>query len=78
VAVLFAAAVLLSACGMRTREQAPVNLAGFPPGYRDGYADGCHSATHLLERQDHKRFAQDRQYAAGWKDGLDVCRRKRK
>lgn len=53
-----------------------VNLAGFPPAFREGYADGCDSAKVFIERRDDKRYAEDRQYAAGWRDGFDICRRK--
>jgi hypothetical protein len=52
----------------------PVNLAGFPPAFREGHADGCRSARGRQVR-DEKRYAADRQYAAGWRDGLDTCRR---
>ena len=54
---------------------APVNLAGFPPAFREGYGDGCASAGGR-ERKDVKRFEADRQYASGWRDGLDACRRR--
>ena len=53
-----------------------VNLAGFPPSFKDGYGDGCQSARALVgSRRDEKRFASDRQYASGWRDGFDACNR---
>jgi hypothetical protein len=55
-----------------------VNLTGFPPAFRDGYAAGCDSARRGTTQRDEKRFAQDRQYAAGWRDGLDACGKPRK
>jgi len=55
---------------------AKINLNGFPPAFRDGYADGCHSAKPLaLKRRDESRFLKDPQYASGWRDGYDICRR---
>jgi len=52
-----------------------VNLSGFPLPYRQGYADGCASATGA-ERKDSTRFAADGNYRTGWQDGLALCRRK--
>ena len=54
---------------------APVNLSGFPLTYRQGYADGCASATGA-ERKDVTRFAADGNYRTGWQDGLALCRKK--
>ena len=42
-----------------------VNLSGFPLPYRQGYADGCASATGP-ERKDAARFASDGNYRTGW------------
>jgi hypothetical protein len=53
----------------------PVNLSGFPLPYRQGYADGCASATGP-ERRDATRFAADGNYRTGWQDGLALCRKK--
>ena len=50
-----------------------VNLSGFPLPYRQGYADGCASATGA-ERKDATRFAADGNYRTGWQDGLAICR----
>jgi hypothetical protein len=74
---LFLCLLVLAAVGCKAPEPAPpaVNLSGFPPAFRDGYADGCASAGGRL-RQDSKRFEQDRQYASGWRDGLDACQRR--
>jgi hypothetical protein len=57
--------------------ESTVNLAGFPPGFRDGYGDGCRSAQAKTTRRDEKRYGEDRQYAAGWRDGFDICKRKK-
>jgi hypothetical protein len=52
---------------------ASVNLSGFPPEFRQGYADGCASAKGARVR-DEARY-RDPRYASGWRDGFDICRR---
>lgn len=52
-----------------------VNLTGFPLPYRQGYADGCASASGP-QRRDAARFSADPNYRTGWQDGLALCRRK--
>jgi hypothetical protein len=54
---------------------AAINLSGFPLPYRQGYADGCASATGA-ERKDAVRFGADGNYRTGWTDGLALCRKK--
>jgi hypothetical protein len=54
----------------------PVNLEGFPLPYRQGFADGCASATGA-ERKDSTRFSADGNYRTGWQDGLAQCRRRK-
>ena len=54
----------------------PVNLTGFPLPYRQGFADGCASATGA-ERKDAVRFPADGNYRTGWQDGLAQCRKKK-
>jgi hypothetical protein len=73
------AASVLAAC-TPTPSKPPasqVNLGGFPPTFRDGYNDGCRSAQGGSTRRDDKRYAEDRQYAAGWRDGFDICKREK-
>ena len=53
---------------------ANVNLQGFPLEYRQGYADGCASASGA-ERKDANRFKNDGQYRSGWQDGNALCRK---
>jgi hypothetical protein len=78
-ACLAAAVALLIGCSGAGRPPspppAPVNLAGFPPAFRDGYAAGCDSARARATRRDEARFKTDRQYASGWRDGFDACAR---
>ena len=52
-----------------------INLSGFPLAYRQGYADGCASATGP-ERKDEQRFASDGNYSMGWQDGIGLCRKR--
>lgn len=73
------AIVLLAACTQPPPKptEPPVNLAGFPPAFKEGYLDGCHSAKRGgTSKPDPKRYAEDTQYAAGWRDGADMCRKK--
>ena len=49
-----------------------VNLDGFPLPYRQGYADGCASASGP-QRKDLTRFGSDGNYRTGWTDGLALC-----
>ncbi len=101
----FAASLLLAACATApgpSPEPAPplprsaeppkpaINLDGFPLPYRQGYADGCASATGPerkdaqryagdatgAERKDAQRFAGDGNYRTGWTDGRALCARK--
>jgi len=52
-----------------------VNLSGFPLPYRQGYADGCASASGP-QRRDAARYSADPNYRTGWTDGLALCRKK--
>ncbi len=55
-------------------DKSEVNLAGYPPAFQDGYADGCDSARRAIGKtRDDKRFEADSMYAAGWRDGFDIC-----
>lgn len=59
------------------REPPPpnVNLSGFPLPYRQGYADGCASASGT-QRKDAARFDSDPNYRTGWQDGVTLCRKR--
>jgi hypothetical protein len=52
-----------------------INLSGFPLAYRQGYADGCGSASGP-ERKDAARFAAEPNYRTGWQDGVALCRKR--
>ena len=71
------ATTLLIGCGPPAKTQpSNINLAGFPAAFKEGYSDGCQSVGGQTSvRRDDKRFASDRQYASGWRDGFDACSR---
>ena len=52
-----------------------INLSGFPLAYRQGYADGCASATGP-QRRDGERFNKDTDYSMGWQDGVSLCKKR--
>ena len=56
--------------------QPKVNLSGFSPTFKRGYADGCESARSLRSAKDERSFRGDADYAAGWNDGYSICRRR--
>jgi hypothetical protein len=76
---IFAACIVvaLSGCGGPAAKPAgaSVNLSGFPPEFKQGYSDGCASVRGKRVR-DEKRFGSEPQYAAGWRDGFDICSKK--
>lgn len=53
--------------------QSRINLSGYPPAFRDGYADGCASVDAARNR-DEARFKSDPNYATGWRDGYSICK----
>jgi hypothetical protein len=70
------AALAIAACAPVSRPAGSnVNLSGFPPEFRQGYSDGCASVRSKRVR-DEKRFGSEPQYAAGWRDGFDICGKK--
>lgn len=75
---LLALLASVSACGTPETKAPNVNLAGYPPVFRAGYVDGCNSARRPdSPKKDEERFKREPQYAAGWRDGHDICLRKR-
>ncbi len=74
--MLLVASVLVAGCAVKPSAQSPsINLSGFPQAFKQGYADGCESARGSTTR-DNTRFKSDLHYAQGWRDGLDICRRR--
>ena len=73
--VLLALALGLVGC-TAGHQDAKVNLGGYPPAFRAGYADGCDSAKRLVgSTRDEARFKSDPMYATGWRDGYDICKK---
>lgn len=73
--VLFLCA--LAACSHPRKPPPQVNLTGFPPAFKAGHAAGCRSALDNVTVRDNARFANDPQYASGWRDGYDMCSKSR-
>ena len=73
---LLLAAAVACLTGCATSPPPAVNLSGFPPEFRAGYSDGC-ASVNAARRRDESRFKNDASYAQGWRDGYDVCRRRR-
>jgi hypothetical protein len=66
-------------CTTPESKQPNVNLAGYPPAFRAGYLDGCNSGKGSASpKKEEERFKQDSQYAAGWRDGYDICSKQKK
>lgn len=53
-----------------------VNLSGYSPAFKQGYADGCDSAGAGRNR-DERRYKSETDYMMGWNDGNSACLRKR-
>lgn len=73
------AAVLAAGCAGQpaTTSQPKINLSGYPPEFKQGYTDGCASAgLFAARRRDEGRFKTDTNYAQGWRDGYDICRKR--
>jgi len=51
-------------------------LSGYSPAFRAGYADGCGSVD-AARKRDEPRFKADADYAQGWRDGNDICKRRK-
>jgi hypothetical protein len=50
-----------------------INLSGFPPEYKHGFAAGCESAKNPSSRSaQHPKG--DSSFVQGWQDGVDYCR----
>ncbi len=77
-ALLMLALVVVVGCAHQPAPapQSRINLSGYPPAFGDGYADGCASVD-ASRKRDETRFTADANYAQGWRDGYDICRRRR-
>ena len=76
--VLMAWTLVLAACAGTVRPGADdpetvtrsINLSGFPPEFRRGFADGCAAAR---AGQSGLQPRDEGQYRVGWHDGFDYC-----
>lgn len=76
--VLLALFATAGGCGAPETKAPNVNLTGYPPVFRAGYVDGCNSARRPGNpKKDEERFKNEPQYAAGWRDGYDICLKKK-
>ncbi len=76
--MIAAASLLMTACASPQIEEPQFNLSGYPPAFRDGYMDGCNSTRRPANTiRDEGRFKADSMYAAGWRDGFDICSEKK-
>ena len=81
--IAIAVSVILAGCATQpTSSPTPtppkINLSGYPPEFRHGYTDGCASAQpNAGRKRDDTRFKTDSNYAQGWQDGYDICRRQK-
>jgi hypothetical protein len=77
--LIIIATALAAGCATQsppTPESPGVNLAGYSQAFRAGYADGCASIDSARKR-DESRFKVDTDYGMGWRDGYDICRRRK-
>jgi hypothetical protein len=76
--LLLCASALVGSC-TPVRKDANVNLAGYPPAFREGYVDGCESSRRAsAQMKNEDRFKHESQYASGWRDGFDICGKRKK
>jgi hypothetical protein len=74
----FALATTLASCGLfETRADREIRNT---PSYREGYDDGCATASTPSanpregETRDDALYQSDAAYRAGWKSGVSMCR----
>jgi len=72
VSVALLAAGCADAPGTRTN---PINMSGFSAGFKQGYSDGCESASTRAQRRNESRYKTESDYMMGWNDGYSACRR---
>ena len=82
IAVLLLLSVVLGGCAsqsLRAGADDPanvtnfINLSGFPPEYKRGFAAGCENARDASGRSA-QRPKGDASFVQGWHDGIDYCR----
>ncbi len=74
---VFLMVIAAAGCATQSKPPAPaLNLSGYPPEFRQGYADGC-ASVNAARKRDEARFKSEANYAQGWRDGYDICRRRK-
>jgi hypothetical protein len=63
---------LVAACAGSPSPARQVNLSGYSPTFKQGYADGCDSVG-AERRRDEQRYKKDADYMMGWNDGNSIC-----
>lgn len=53
-----------------------VNLGGYSETFKQGYAEGCESASARSQRRNEGRYKTEADYMMGWNDGFSACRRR--
>jgi hypothetical protein len=77
--MLVAAAIAAAGCASPapSAPPRPVNLQGFAPAFKAGYADGCESVRLGSTQRSEERYKTDFDYAQGWNDGHSICARRK-
>lgn len=73
-----ACALALAGCAQQPAKgtaKPAVNLSGYSPAFKEGFAAGCDTANGR-PRRDERRFNDEVQYARGWEDGRSICARR--
>jgi hypothetical protein len=82
IAVVLLLSAVLVGCASQSRRvgaddpanvTSSINLSGFPPEYKRGFAAGCENAKDASGRSA-PRPKGDESFVQGWQDGVDYCR----
>ena len=68
---------LAMSCADSGARHEQVNLGGYSPEFKQGYADGCGSAGGGRQRRNEDRYRTEADYMMGWNDGFSICHRRR-
>lgn len=72
--IVSVAVAMFAGCAGPT-ETSRINMSGFSPAFKQGYADGCESAGARAQRRNASRYKTESDYMMGWNDGYSACRR---
>jgi len=71
-------ACLVAGCGSTSEPKARVvNQGGYSDDFKQGYAEGCESASGRGQRRNESRYKTEADYMMGWNDGYSACQRRR-